>query len=112
MSPAASSSRPATPSPQGRAPGAPGRVTREGDIRATTLPNLFHEFSVARATGFLHVSDGDIRKSVQFGEGHVLFAASNQRDDRFSQFLLKSGAISLKSLMRALEVMIVTKDRL
>jgi uncharacterized protein DUF4388 len=85
---------------------------REGEIRSTTIPNLFHEFSEARATGFLTLSDGDVKKSVQFGEGHVLFASSNQRDDRFSQFLLKSGAISLKSLMRALEVMIVTKDRL
>jgi hypothetical protein len=112
MSQAASSSRPSSPSPQGRAAGAPGRVMREGEIRSTTLPNLFHEFSEARATGFLHVTERDVRKSVQFGEGHVLFASSNQRDDRFSQFLLKSGAISLKSLMRALEVMIVTKDRL
>ncbi len=65
-----------------------------------------------RVTGFLHVTEGDVKKSIQFGEGHVLFASSNQRDDRFSQFLLKSGAISLKSLMRALEVMTVTKDRL
>ena len=112
MSHAASSSRPSSPPSHGRAPGASGRVMREGEIRSTTLPNLFHEFSEARATGFLHVTDGDIRKSVQFGEGHVLFATSNQRDDRFSQFLLKSGAISLKSLMRALEVMTVTKDRL
>lgn len=112
MSQAASSSRSSSPSPQGRAPGAPGRVMREGEIRSTTLPGLFHEFSEARATGFLHVSDGDLKKSVQFGEGHVLFASSSQRDDRFSQFLLKSGAISLKSLMRALEVMNVTKDRL
>ena len=112
MSHAASSSRPSSPSPQGRAAGASGRVTREGEIRSTTLPNLFHEFSEARATGFLHLTEGDVKKSVQFGEGHVLFASSNQRDDRFSQFLLKSGAISLKSLMRALEVMTVTKDRL
>ncbi|HYS06654.1 MAG TPA: DUF4388 domain-containing protein [Candidatus Dormibacteraeota bacterium] len=112
MNRAASSSRPSSPSPQGRATGVPGRVAREGDIRSTTLPNLFHEFSEVRVTGFLHLTDGDIKKSIQFGEGHVLFASSNQRDDRFSQFLLKSGAISLKSLMRALEVMIVTKDRL
>jgi len=85
---------------------------RDGEIRSTTIPALFHEFSEARATGVLHVSDGDTKKSIQFGEGHVLFASSNQRDDRFSQFLLKSGAISLKNVMRALEVMIVTKDRL
>jgi hypothetical protein len=117
MKDAAPSPRPSAPRPQGSTPGAPGgaapvRVTREGEIRSTTLPSLFHELSEARATGFLHVSDGNVKKSVQFGEGHVLFASSNRRDDRFSQFLLKSGVISLKSVMRALEVMNVTKDRL
>lgn len=111
------SNRARIPAPAAReraaaAPAQPGRVTREGEIRSATVPLLFHELSEARATGFLSVTDGDLRKTVQFGEGHVLFASSNQRDDRFSNFLLKSGVISLKSLMRALEVMIVTKDRL
>jgi hypothetical protein len=106
-----------SPSPEAKgrtpgAPGQPGRIVREGDVRSNTVPNLFHELSAGRATGFLHLSEADIKKSIQFGEGHVLFASSNQRDDRFSQFLLKSGAISLKSLMKALEVMTVTKDRL
>src|SRR5437867_2160570 len=118
MKGALNSSRAAVPSPRDRtagtpgAPGQPGRITREGEIRSTTIPILFHELSEARATGFLNVVDGDLKKSVQFGEGHVLFASSNSRDDRFSQFLLKSGVISLKSLMKALEVMTVTKDRL
>jgi len=107
--------RTSAPMPQGHPPaatGQPGRIVREGEIRPTTIPSLFHDLSEARATGFLSVMDGDLKKTVQFGEGHVLFASSNQRDDRFSNFLLKSGIISLKSLMRALEVMIVTKDRL
>jgi len=115
MKGASNSARASVPTAQGRAPGAPGqpgRISREGEIRSTTIPMLFHELSVARATGFLTVSQGDVQKTIQWGEGHVLFASSNQRDDRFSQFLLKSGVISLKSLMRALEVMVVTKDRL
>jgi len=115
MKGSSNSARASVPPSQGRAsgaPGQPGRITREGEIRSTTIPTLFHELSVARATGFLTVSQGDVQKTIQWGEGHVLFASSNQRDDRFSQFLLKSGVISLKSLMRALEVMVVTKDRL
>ena len=76
------------------------------------MPILFHHLSEARATGYLRVTEGETQKVVQFGEGHVLFASSNQRDDRFSQFLIKSNVVSLKNLMRALEVMIATKDRL
>src|SRR3989442_7403367 len=104
MKGALNSSRSTLPSPRDRAagapgaPGQPGRVTREGEIRSTTIPILFHELSEARATGFLNVTDGDLKKSVQFGEGHVLFASSNRRDNRVSSSLLKSGVISLKSL--------------
>src|SRR5690349_16031290 len=113
MSGASSSSR----SSAARARRAPegvshGRILREGDIRPDTMPILFHHLSEARATGFLRVTEGETQKVVQFGEGHVLFASSNQRDDRFSQFLIKSNVVSLKNLMRALEVMIATKDRL
>ena len=87
-------------------------IVRQGEIRSTTLPGLFHEFSETHGSGFLHLTDGDVRKSIEFGEGCVLFASSNVRDDRFSQFLLKAGGISLKNLMRALEAMMVTQDRL
>ncbi len=88
------------------------RLTRDGEIRSTTIPNLFHELSVARATGLLVVTDGDIRKSIQLKKGLVLFASSNQRDDRLNQYLLTAGIIGLKNLMKALEVMVATKDRL
>ncbi len=94
------------------APASPPRVSREGEIRSTTIPNLFHEMSSARATGLLTLTDGAIRKSVQFKNGLVLFASSNQRDDRLNQFLLTAGIIGLKDLMKSLEVMVATKDRL
>lgn len=89
-----------------------GRVVREGEIRPTTVPILFHELSEAKATGFLTATQGDLRKVVQLGDGHVLFASSNHREDRVSQLLLKNGVLSLKDLMRALEAMIATNDRL
>jgi len=100
----------ASPARPGGAPGP--RLTRDGEIRSTTIPNLFHELSVARATGLLVVTDGDIRKSIQLKKGLVLFASSNQRDDRLNQYLLTAGIIGLKNMMKALEVMVATKDRL
>jgi len=94
------------------APASPLRLSREGEIRSTTIPNLFHEMSATRGTGLLTVTDGAIRRSVQFKNGIVLFAASNQRDDRLNQFLLTAGITGLKDLMKSLEVMVATKDRL
>ena len=88
------------------------RVSREGEIRSTTIPRLFHELSATSVTGLLTVTDGAVRKSVQLKNGTVLFASSNQRDDRLNQYLVKAGIIGLKDLMRSLEVMVATKDRL
>jgi hypothetical protein len=93
-------------------PATPPRITRQGEVRSTTIPNLFHEMSANRATGILVLTDGPIRKSVQFNNGTVQFASSSQRDDRLNQFLLTAGIIGLKDLMKALEVMVATKDRL
>ncbi len=90
---------------------APG-PQREGEIRSSTIPHLFHDLAAARSTGVLTVSEREIRKAIQFGDGRVLWASSNDRDDRFNQVLLKAGVISLKKLMKALEVALATKDRL
>ena len=84
----------------------------KGEIRSDTIPTLFHDLSVRRATGHLTITDQEIRKTVQFGEGHVLFASSNDRDDRFNQILLRNDAIALKDLLKAIEVSLATKDRL
>jgi len=100
---AASPARPASSGP---------RLTRDGDIRSTTIPMLFHELGASHATGLLVVTDGDVKKSIQLRNGQVLFASSNQRDDRLNQYLLTAGIIGLKNLMKALEVMVATKDRL
>lgn len=93
-------------------PATPPRITRQGEVRSTTIPNLFHEMSANHATGLLTLTDGPIRKSVQFKNGTVQFASSSQRDDRLNQFLLTAGIIGLKDLMKSLEVMVATKDRL
>ena len=90
----------------------PSGAVREGEIRSNTIPYLFHELSASRATGIFAVVEHDVRKSVQFGEGRVLFAASNHRDDRFNQLLLKENVLPLKDLLKAIEVSVMTKDRL
>lgn len=85
---------------------------RQGEIRPHTLPHLLHDLSASRATGLLTLSQSEIRKSVQLKDGKLLFASSNDRDDRFNQVLLKGNVIPLKNLLKALEVALATKDRL
>jgi hypothetical protein len=90
----------------------PSREPREGDLHGDTIPYLIQELYTTRATGLLTLTDGDIRKSLQFREGMLLFASSNQRDDRLNALLMREGVLPLKSLMKALEVMMATRDRL
>lgn len=94
--------------PQKSAPPTP----RQGEIHSETVPNLFHELCVARATGLLTARDRDTRKSIWLRDGRVVFASSNAREDRLSQFLLKENVISLENILRTLEICLSTKDRL
>lgn len=90
----------------------PPAPVRQGSIQSNTIPYLIHGLAAGRATGVLTVEEGEVRKTLQFHEGRLLFAASNQRDDRLSSFLMREGVLPLKSLMKALEVMMATKERL
>jgi len=87
-------------------------VPPQGEIHSQTIPHLVHDLCAARATGLLTVNAGDIRKVVQIREGRVLFASSNDRDDRLNQVLLGSGAIKLSQLIHCLEIALSTRDRL
>ncbi|MFQ5890503.1 MAG: DUF4388 domain-containing protein [Gemmatimonadota bacterium] len=84
---------------------------REGEIRSDTIPHLFHHLCVARATGVLTVDDLDLRKTVQFRDGRVQFAGSNDRNERLCQFLLKENVIALADLLKTLEICLSTRDR-
>ena len=84
---------------------------RRGELHADTIPNLFHELWVARATGILTVSDRDIHKRVHFEGGRVGFATSSDRDDRLSQVLLREGGLPLRDLLKSLEIALATNDR-
>ena len=89
-------------------PAAPMR----GEIQGETIPELLAALDVRRATGTLVVSTAGVRRTVLLQAGRVQFAASNDRDDRFNQVLIKAGVIPLKNLLRALEVALATHDRL
>src|SRR5262245_27929296 len=83
-----------------------------GEIQGQTMPEVFAELQDLRATGTLVVVSGEKRRTALLQDGRVQFAASTDRDDRFNQVLIKSGVISLKNLLRAVEVALQTRDRL
>ena len=90
----------------------PRGLPRAGEIRSNTIPYLVYELSAARLDGILAFTYHEIRKTIQLGHGSILFATSNDRDDRLNQILLKADVLPLKSLLKALELALATKDRL
>jgi len=75
----------------------------EGRIDACSLPNLIYTACATRETGVLRLRRGDTEKSVYIKQGNIVFAASNDRDDRLGQLLLRAGKVDLESLTSATE---------
>lgn len=83
-----------------------------GEVQSTTIPSLLHELGVRHATGVLTVAGPSAKKDVYLQDGRVQFATSTDRDDRFSQVLIKAGVIPVRNLLRALDLSLATRDRL
>lgn len=82
------------------------------EIRSDTVPNLIHDLHRRGETGRLVLRQGPIIKTLEFQRGLIPFAASNDRDDRLNQALLKRGMVSLNDLMGALDVSLRSGERL
>lgn len=76
-------------------------VQLEGKIREHNLPLVLHTLCAERERGVLTLAYDDIVKTVTLKGGKVLTAASNQRDDRLDQHLLREGLIGLKAVLQA-----------
>jgi len=82
------------------------------EIRSDTVPTVIHSLHRKGETGRLVLRQVPVIKTLEFQRGLILFAASNDRDDRLNQTLLKRGMVSLNDLMAALDVSLRTGERL
>ena len=83
-----------------------------GEIQSETLPSLLRRLEAGAQTGSLILQNGLITKTLWLSRGAVVFAASNDRDDRLFQLLLKRGAVPLPHLMKALEASLKSRQRI
>ncbi|MCI0567548.1 MAG: DUF4388 domain-containing protein [Acidobacteria bacterium] len=87
-------------------------TTTHGEIFSETLPTLLHGHHERAETGTLTLRQGSVTKTLRLHRGGVVFAGSNERDDRLIQLLVRRGTVSLPDLIRALEVSLKDKRRL
>jgi len=86
--------------------------TRGSEIRSETVPTLLHEIHRKGETGHLVFQQEAVTKILHFQRGAIVFASSNDRDDRFVQVVLKMGLVFLPDLMKALDESLKTRKRL
>ncbi len=54
--------------------------------------------------GILTITDNDIRKNIYIEDGHVIFASSNQDEERLGKLLVKAGKITPQQLDKSLKL--------
>jgi len=83
-----------------------------GKVGPVTIPALLHNLCAARQTGTLVVSREELRKTIYFDEGRIVFAASTDPDERLGALYLKEGMVSLAALHEAVKASMDGKKRL
>lgn len=84
----------------------------EGTIDATSVPNLIFSACSTRETGLLRLRREEVEKNVYLKDGRLVFATSNDRDDRLGQVLLRAGLIGAEQLADATETSLRERKRL
>jgi hypothetical protein len=66
-----------------------------GRLEDVHFANLLLKISQHRESGVLHISRSHFEKDIYFQEGHIVFAKSNDPDERLGELLLRRGKITV-----------------
>jgi hypothetical protein len=92
---------PATESPAPPETAAHVEVPSTGSLAEYDFPDLLHSLFVRRWTGTIELHRGRVDTSVQVTGGRLVFASSNNRDERLGELLLRREKISLQQYYEA-----------
>lgn len=77
----------------------------KGDLQSLSLPDILEFLRVSRKTGVLSFEYEDIRKSLYFKDGNVIFATSNLPEERLGELLLTWGKINREDYDRSVRLL-------
>lgn len=84
-------------------------MSDSGDLSATPFPLLLAEHFKRGSTGALSVAVGTFQKRIYLQGGRVVFAASNDRNDRLGEMLVRRGVLGLSDFLEASASMVPGK---
>lgn len=73
-----------------------------GNTRTVPLPVVLQVLQQAQVSGTLAVRQQSIEKCVQFKDGQIIFATSNDSGDRLGEILVRAGFLTPDNLEAAL----------
>jgi hypothetical protein len=73
-------------------------VTAAGKLEQVSLPEVLRPLVRQKKTGLLRFTRGRTAKTVYLSEGRLIFATSNDPDDRLGEMLLRKGKITCRTL--------------
>lgn len=76
-------------------------LTIRGTLETTSVPELLRSLLASGETGILTLRGGEATKSIYIQGGRVVFAASNNPDERLGEHLLVNGRITVRHYLEA-----------
>jgi hypothetical protein len=73
----------------------------KGEIETSSVPELLRSLLSSSETGILTIRDGDAMKSIYIQGGRVVYAASNNTDERLGEHLIVRGKITARQFVEA-----------
>lgn len=91
--------------------GADKEFRLETDLANTPLPEILHAVEIKNAEGALIARHGELEKKVYIQGGRIIFASSNNPDDRLGEFLLRKKKITQEDYNNSVKILKTTKKR-
>ena len=93
-----------TPLDPERAP-ADEELTIRGDIETSSVPELLRSLLSSAETGVLTVHNGEYVKTISIDRGRIVYASSNNPDERLGESLLVRGKLTVRQFLEASKLM-------
>ncbi len=90
----------------------PNRGFMEGTLDENPVPEVVHRFSTGGKSGVLHLSRGSTTKRIYFRDGAIVFASSDEADERLGERLVRAGALQRSELDLACQVFTLSRLRI
>ena len=74
-------------------------IKLEGSLSEISAPQIFHALSISKATGIFVWTHGTQERTVYIAQGKIVFAISNDKEERLGEALLRSGKIRVKDFI-------------